>query len=169
MSEESTTQKGEALEPVSGSTAKKPNWRQAKKAKAAKESNSDRSEDLKKRIAELEAKVAAGEEAALERVCKAMGTTSKEIKETEVTEKEPEPIIECWVPTPVRVNMTIYQGKVQVPKSTFHVIQQALGDRRMRLLRELTGNNYILEELIGGQGFAPRLVGKVDITGEKIA
>lgn len=125
-------------------------------------------EDLQAKIKELEAKVAAGEEAAMKRVCKALDINPDTIKPTNVTTKAAEPIISCYVPTPVRVNMNVYHGKVEVPASTFQVIQQALGDRRMRLLKELTGNKYVLQELVTG-GYAPRLVEQYNAEGDRIA
>lgn len=124
--------------------------------------------DKDKRIAELEALVRAGEERALERVTKALNLDSESIRMAEASRtSKAEPLIRMWVQTEVMVNGTKYLGDITVPLSTSRVIQQAIGDRRMRLLRELTGNNYILEELRGG-GFAPRLVGQVDVNGERM-
>lgn len=129
--------------------------------------------DHKARIAELEAKLKdidkQSEESALTRVCKAMGINEEEIKEKEkaLVEENPQ-MVRMWVTTPVNVNGKKYEGDITVRLDTARVIQQAIGDRRMRLLRELTGNNWVLQELQNG-GFAPRLISQVDATGERIA
>ncbi len=133
--------------------------------------NKDQREELQEEIKALKAKVAAGEEAALKRVCEALNVSKEEVEKAELTgisEKPAEAIIRCFVATPVRVNMTVYHGWVDVAKSTFGVIQQAIGDRRMRLLRELTSSKYVLDELCGPAG-APRLVERLDASGERIA
>lgn len=124
--------------------------------------------DLHARIQELEAKILAGEQAALERVCKAMGVSTTEVTAKEAAAPKPERMIRLFVHYPVNVNGRVYKGDVTVPYPTFQVISQALGDRRTRLLRELTGNNYMLKELEAGV-WAPTLVGKIDETGERIA
>lgn len=127
-------------------------------------------EDQDKRIAELEAKLRDSEEKALKRVCTALGVDPDEVKTAE-TRKPTKPIskaaIRMWVANEVNVNGIKYVGDVTVPLDTARVIMQAIGDRRQRILRELTGNNYILQELQGG-GFAPKLVGQVDAQGEII-
>ena len=128
------------------------------KAAAAKKPAAARKDDRDKRIAELEAKVRDGEEASLSRVCKAMGIDPSSIKAAEAAKaaKPKEAMISMFVHYPVNVNGTIYRGQVTVPYGTFQVISQALGDRRMRILRELTGNNYILQ------------VGEVNAEGDRI-
>lgn len=123
-----------------------------------------------KRIADLEAKLRGLEEKALERVCAAMGLDATDIKTAEgrrPAKAVKEPRVRMFVQNEVNINGEKYIGDITVPLSTSRVIQQAIGDRRMRLLRELTGNNYILQELAGG-GFAPRLVGQIDINGEQM-
>lgn len=124
--------------------------------------------ETQKRIKELEDLIRNSEEQALERVCKAMGIDPNDIKKAEVKKTERSQMVRMFVHYPVRVNSNIYQGDVTIPLDTSRVIQQALGDRRMRLLRELTGNNYILKELQGG-GWAPQLIGQIGIDGERIA
>ncbi len=111
--------------------------------------NKDQREELQEEIKALKAKVAAGEEAALKRVCEALNVSKEEVEKAELTgisEKPAEAIIRCFVATPVR----------------------AIGDRRMRLLRELTSSKYVLDELCGPAG-APRLVERLDASGERIA
>lgn len=134
--------------------------------KAAKPKAPATSAAVLAKIAELEAKVAAGEEAALQRVCKAMGIDPKAIEAAKPA--KPEPQITCFVGTPVHINGNQYLGKVTVPYGVFEMLQEMLGKRRQRLLRELTGNNYILKELQSG-GMAPVLVGQVDEVGDKIS
>lgn len=124
-------------------------------------------EDLQARIKELEAKNREGEEAVLERVCKAMGVGAAEVKAKEAA-KPDERIIELFVHYPVNVNGTVYQGKVRVSYDTFRVISQSLGNRKDRILKELTGNNYVLQE-IQGVGYAPKLVSTINDAGERIA
>lgn len=118
------------------------------------------------RIAELEAKIREAEEGALSRVCKALGVEPDQVKGAEKPKKQ-EQLRRMFVRNPVSINGKKYQGDVTVPLSVARVLDQSIGDRRMRLVREQTGNDYILEEL-GGTGFQPRLVGQVDVTGEKI-
>lgn len=123
-------------------------------------------ESLQAKIAELEAKVQEGEEAALKRVCSALNVSPEEVKTEE--RKEPEAMIEYFVPHDVRINDRIYRGKVTVPYSVFRVLSQAIGDRRTRITRELTGNNYLLEGDKYG-AFAPKVVGKVGLQGEPVS
>lgn len=122
-------------------------------------------EALQNRIKELEAKLAAGEEAALKRVCKALDVDPASLRDP--APEQEEVMISCHVPFAVNVNGMKYVGKCVVKKSTFHVIQQAIGDRYMRRLRELTGTDYVLKEL-GTGSFVPHVVGKVDQTGERV-
>lgn len=137
-------------------------------AQAEPQAESQELSALGARIKELEAKIAGGEEAALKRVCLALNVRPEEVSAREAANPRAGMRVRCFVHFPVRINMHVYQGDVTVPYDVFQVIQQALGDRRMRLLSELTGNNYILKELAGG-GFAPQLVGKINDAGEKIA
>lgn len=137
-----------------------------KKDAEIKEVETPEGQSMQDRIKELEAKIAAGEEAALARVCKALGVEPEDIEKAEAP-KAPKKMIRMFVRNPVNVNGTVYQGDVTVAIDTARVLQQAVGDRQNRLIREMTGNNYILEELQGG-GFSPRLVGKIDETGERI-
>lgn len=131
-----------------------------KEAGAANENAKDalnELEALQAEIQELKAKVLAGEEGALARVTKALGVTPETVKAVEAVESEPE--VRMFVQTPVRVNMHVYHGHVQVKLSTARVIQQAIGDRRTRLINELTHNKYQLQELMSG-GYASRLVSR---------
>lgn len=125
-------------------------------------------EDLLARISELEGKIRDGEDAALTRVCKALKVDPEDVKTSEAKQGEPELLVRMHVRTPVRVNTKIYHGMVEVPHSTFMVIAQAIGDRTMRHIRELTGDIYHLKELTSGV-FAPQLVGKIGADGERIA
>ena len=67
-----------------------------------------------------------------------MDLDPKEVEEKEAAKPKEQPMVRCFVHYPVRINDRVYQGHVTVPYDTFGVIQQALGDRRQRLLRELT-------------------------------
>lgn len=136
-------------------------------AEAVPAADAESTEALKSRIASLEAKVKSGEEGALSRVCKAMGVEPDAVTAKEA-DKKPEVMVRCFVMTEVKINGRTYHGDVTVPHSTFEVLSQAVGDRRMRHLRELTGNNYMLKELASG-GLAPHVVGKVDASGERIS
>lgn len=136
------------------------------KKPAAKVDFSAKIKELEAKLAAQEAKLAAGEEAALARVCKAMDLEPSEVKSKEDAKPVKEDMVRCFVHYPVRINSNVYVGHVTVPYSTFRVIQQALGDRRQRLLRELTGSNYILRELETG-GYAPHKVGEVGMEGER--
>ena len=140
----------------------------------SREKQEQDSQDLKDRIAKLEAdlkekeaRLAEGEEGAMKRVCAALDIDVKDVAPKDVKKKEPEMIVECFVNTPVRINQTIYQGLVKVPHSVFCVLSQAMGDRRMRILRELTGNNYLIQELAGG-GRVAKVVGTVGLNGERV-
>lgn len=125
-------------------------------------------DELQARIRELEERVRAGEQAAMDRVCKALNINPNEIAEKERARKshEPEPMCKMWVHYPVRVNMKVYIGDTTVPLSTARVIQQALGDRRQRILAESIGSVYALKEINSGQ-FAPRLVSQTTIEGDQ--
>ena len=115
--------------------------------------------DWKKIAEEREAQVKAltveAEEHALARVCAAMGIDPKRLKEKE--SEKPKQMIEMHVQTEVLVNGKRYVGRVVVDYELSKVLGQAIGDRRMRLLRELTGSKYIIDELSNGTP-APRLV-----------
>lgn len=136
-----------------------------KPAKAKAASPKEGIAEAQARIKELEARVAAGEEAALARVCKALNIDPATVNATK--DAEPEQMIRCFVSNPIHINGKAYSGDVTVPYGVFEMLQEMLGKRRQRLLRELTGNNYMLTELQGG-GMTPVLVGKVDATGERI-
>jgi hypothetical protein len=122
-------------------------------------------DQYEKEIEELKAKVMAGENAALDRVCKAMNIDPESLK---TQEPKKEDIIRLDVNHPVYINGKEFFGTVEVPKSVAEVIQQALGDRRSRILRELTGTNYKIESIAGG-GFAGRKVGEIGMDGETIS
>jgi hypothetical protein len=112
--------------------------------------------------AELDAlriKVVAGEEAALARVSKALGVDAEGVKLREAANaaKAPEEEVKMFVQTPVRINGRVYHGHVQCALSVARVLHQAVGDRRQRIMNELTHNKYQLRELMGG-GYAPVLV-----------
>lgn len=119
---------------------------------------------LEAKIKELEAKVAQGEEGALARVCAAMDL---EVPEVKAKEPKKEMMIRVDVTYPVNINGRRYLGIEEVPYSVFQVISQALGDRKQRILRELTGNNYILRDIQGG-GQAPQIVGAIGMNGEPV-
>lgn len=147
---------------------------QAAKPAKKKKAPSAKQDALLKRVAELEAKLKAAdadkakqEEAALERVCKAMKIDPNAVKATE-TKGPDQRVIRLFVNHPVRINDRVYHGHVEVPYAIFEVIAQALGARRQRILGELTGHNYILQEIDGG-GWAPRLVGRIGLDGEAVS
>lgn len=123
--------------------------------------------ELQTELDAANAKVAEGEEAALKRVCEALKIDPKDLEAKDVVPVK-EDQIQCFVSYPVNINGTVYRGKVTVSKSTFEVLQQAMGDRKMRLLRETVGSNYQLQAILEG-GFAPKLVGQYDSSGERIA
>ncbi len=119
---------------------------------------------LEARIKELEAKVADGEEGALKRVCSAMGLDVPEVK---AKEPKDEMMIRVDVTYPININGRIYRGIETVPYPVFQMISEMLGKRKMRILGELTGNNYILRDIQGG-GQAPHIVGAVGLDGEAV-
>jgi hypothetical protein len=124
--------------------------------------------ELEDKLKAAEAKVLAGEEGAMQRVCSALDIDPKKMELTDVVKKEPEMMVECYVPFHIRINQTVYLGKCKVPYSVFGVLSQAIGDYRNRLIRELTGDINVIEALSNG-GFASKVVGKFDGSGARIA
>lgn len=126
-------------------------------------------EALKARIAELEAKLAEGDEAALKRVAKAAGIDAQEVLDHEDRARTPkEALVEVDLgPHEVNVNGRIFRGKVEVPHSVAQVLNQAVGDKRMRHLRELVGKDYLVESLNGVH--VSRVIGQINEHGERIA
>lgn len=118
-------------------------------APQAVESKSPEVLALEKKVAELEAKVIGGEEAAMSRVCRALNVDPEMIRDEKPKVKER--MIRCEVPMMVNINGTKYIGIVEVPESVYQVIAQAVGDRRNRLLRELTADKVILHAIGGGE------------------
>lgn len=123
-------------------------------------------EDLQKQIEDLKAKLVEGEEGALKRVAKHMGVDPSEVADKETTPVDD--LVEVDMASHiVPINGTTYRGVVQVPRAVAQVIHQAIGDKRMRLLREMTGKDYVMEEVAGGR-LRAKVVGQVNAYGEKI-
>lgn len=126
-------------------------------------------EALKNELEELKAKVAAGDEESLKRVCKAMNVSYDEVVEKEVASKgREEDLIEFDIGRHrVNINGTIYTGKIRCAASVKEVIDQAVGDTRMRHMREKFGNDYQIAA-VAGTVTAPKIVGRVNEHGEQL-
>lgn len=123
-------------------------------------------QELEKQKAELQALLAEGDEGALKRVAKYAGVDPEAIVSKETTPVEE--LVEVEMGThEVRINGEVFRGKVTVARSVAQVLNQAIGDRRMRLLRELTGSDHLVETLAGG-AVRSRVVGQINELGEKI-
>lgn len=112
--------------------------------------------ELKEKIANLEEKVKAGEDAALERVCKALKIEPEEVEAEEAKPRKPQKMVRMYVPHEVNINLKAYKGNVEVPSDVAEVLHQAIGARRSRLLKELTGKDYMIE----GEGGNYREIGQ---------
>lgn len=123
-------------------------------------------EAAQKELADLKAKLAEGDEAALRRVSKSLGVDADEVLKKETTAVDTLVEIDLGVHQ-VYLNGTTYYGKRTVSLATARVIQQAIGDRRMRLLREKFGKDHLVEE-VAGRGLTVREIGRVNEYGEKI-
>lgn len=136
------------------------------KAEAPVETKAPSQDELLEKVAALEAKVAAGEEAALKRVCNAMGIEPNKV--TEVESQLDVRMIRMFVNVPVNINGKIYQGHVDVPAHVAEVIDENLGKRRQRLISEAIGKNYMVQQAIDG-GTRAVLVGQTSPDGDRIA
>lgn len=120
------------------------------------------------KISEAELKKQA-EEAAFDRVCRALGVNPNEVREAEKVRAQAEEVLEYDIgSTVVWINGVAYSGQGKAPRGVVEVLLHAAGTRRMRLLREKIGHDYLLQEIAGG-GFGSKLIGKVNEEGEKLA
>jgi phage gpG-like protein len=125
-----------------------------------------RLEQLEKEKADMQAKLVEGEEAALRRVAKAMKVDADEILERE--KKPVDQLVEVDLGRHrVNINGQVYTGQMTVSRSTAQVLQQAVGDKRMRLLREKFGKDHLVEEVVG-MGLRSRVIGQVNEYGEQV-
>lgn len=126
-------------------------------------------EALKKELEELKAKVAAGEEESLKRVCKAMNVSYEDVaKNEEIAKSREEDLIEFDIGRHrVNINGKVFTGKCRCSASVKEVIDQAVGDTRMRHMREKFGNDYEINA-VAGMASAPRIVGRVNEHGEML-
>lgn len=147
--------------------AKKSVLDEAKENLVEKQSTSDLSiEELKKKLSELEDLVASSDEEKLKRVCRAMKVDYQDIVTKETTPVATMVEMDMGVHQ-VTINGTVYRGKTTVNVETARVLQQAIGDRRMRLLKEMIGKDYMIEMLQDGTSNV-RIVGEVNQYGEKV-
>lgn len=126
-------------------------------------------EALKKELEEAKAKLAEKDDESLKRVCKATGIDYQEVVEKEVQAKDKEEdLIEFDIGRHrVNINGKIYTGKVRCSRSTKEVIDQAVGDTRMRHMREKFGNDYEINSLTM-HASGPKIVGRVNEHGEEV-
>lgn len=123
-------------------------------------------EQMAKKIAELEAMLATSDEEKLKRVCRAMNVDYQDIVKKETTPVGMMVEMDMGAHQ-ANINGKIYRGRVIVAVETARVLQQVIGDRRMRLLREMIGKDYLIEMLQDGTSNV-RVVGQVNEYGEKI-
>jgi hypothetical protein len=124
-------------------------------------------DELDQKIAGIEASKEAeklkkeAEEAAFDRLCRAMGKDPEALRAQEkAIENINEPMEYDLGNTVCRINGIRYSGRGVAPRGIAEQIMNMASNRRGRLLKELVGHEHILKELQGG-GFTMKPVRKI--------
>lgn len=102
------------------------------------------------------------EEAALKRVCAAMGVSYDDVLEQEKVKTQVDEIVEVDMgPFVVEVNGMPYRGRCKVTRGLAETLQHAAASKQMRILREQIGLKHEVIMMAQG-GISSRVIGPVE-------